>query len=140
MDTMQQLEAAVEELIDIYQISAPPIPIESMLQHPKADMWEEVDLSQLSLSFVIVNEQYSPRMSLARMLARHVIHSSWGHARGLDVVDKDEAALHAFARMLIMPASMVRQLTSASRTAALVGMHFEVPETDAKQRLEELLF
>lgn len=132
------LEAVVEELMSAFKIAAPPIPIESMLQHPLEDMWEEVDITQLSSSFLNVTQSYSPRMSLARLLARHVVNCPWGEQRHLKGVDRDETTLYRFARMLVMPSNMVHQLTPTARTPHLVSVHFEVPEADAQLRLQEL--
>jgi len=134
----RQLEAIATELIATFDITTPPVPIESMLQYPKQDMWQEVNISQLSGSFINVKEYYSPRMSLARLLARHIATSDWGKRRGLAEILENEKILHAFARMLIMPAAMVRALSSGARTPTTMSMHFEVPEDDARLRLEEL--
>lgn len=138
MPDMKHLEAIASELIETFDINSPPVPIESMLQYPKADMWREVDINQLSGSFISIKEHYSPRMSLARLLARHVVTSPWGNQRGLSELRHDEALLRAFARMLIMPAGMVKALSSGARTPTAMSMHFEVPEEDARLRLEEL--
>jgi hypothetical protein len=135
---MRQLEAIASELIENFEINTPPVPIESMLQYPKPDMWREVDINQLSGSFISIREHYSPRMSLARLLARHVVTSPWGIHRGLSELRHDDALLRAFARMLIMPVGMVKALSSGARTPTAMSMHFEVPEEDARQRLEEL--
>jgi hypothetical protein len=132
------LESVAQELIDTFNITAPPIPIESMLQHPQADMWEDLDISRLSSSFLNIRQSYSPRMSLSRLLARHVANCSWGASRGLSALDRDEAKLYSFARMLVMPASMVMELSATARTPHLLSVHFEVPEDDARKRLEEL--
>lgn len=136
-----QLEAIATELIHTFEITSPPVPIEIMLQRPKADMWDEVDITELSVGFLKTGGHFSPRMSLARLLARHIVQSDWGEARGLgDLLkgDRDQERLKAFARMLIMPAEMVRALSSGARTAITLSMHFEVPEEDARQRLIEL--
>jgi hypothetical protein len=135
------LEAIASELVQIFEITTPPVPIEIMLQRPKPDMWKEVDITELSVGFLKGGGHYSPRMSLARLLARHVVHSDWGEQRGLkDILKKDdgEETLRAFARMLIMPMDMVKALTASARTPMTMSMHFEVPEDDAKQRLDEL--
>lgn len=134
----EHLETVAQELIDAFKITAPPIPIESMLQHPGENMWEELDISQLSSSFLNVSQNYSPRMSLARLLARHVANCPWGEARHMKGIDKDEAKLYSFARMLVMPASMIMQLNPTARTPHLVSVHFEVPEADAQLRLQEV--
>ena len=138
MVDLVHLETVAEELIDTFNITAPPIPIERILQNPQNDMWDDVDLSRLSGSFLKLTESYSPRMSLARMLARHVASCTWGAARGLSDLDRDDAKLYSFARMLIMPANMIMQLNQSARTPHLLGTYFEVPEEDARLRLKEL--
>lgn len=132
------LESIASELIDTFEINAPPIPIESMLQHPKADMWEEVNILQLSYGF-LVKETYSPRMSLARLLARHVVESDWGKLRNAPDLLSSEEDLYRFARMLIMPLSMVKALSSGARNPTAMSLHFEVPEEDARLRLVEVM-
>jgi hypothetical protein len=134
----KQLEVIATELIESFDIKAPPIPIESMLQHPKPDMWEEVDIAKLSGGFLNIKEIYSPRMSLARLLARHIANSDWGKARGIPEMLKAEDQMHAFARMLIMPRDMVKALSSGARMPTTMSFHFEVPEEDARLRLVEL--
>ncbi|MBZ0280353.1 MAG: hypothetical protein K8L97_06405 [Anaerolineae bacterium] len=141
MSNMNQLEAIASELIKTFEIENPPVPIEIMLQRPKPDMWDEVDITELSVGFLKTGGHFSPRMSLARLLARHIIQSDWGDKHGLHEIfqhDKGEELLRAFARMLIMPAEMVKKLSSGARTPVTMSMHFEVPEDDARQRLQEL--
>ncbi len=141
MSDLNQLETIATELISTFEIENPPIPIEIMLQRPKSDMWDEVDITELSVGFLKTGGHFSPRMSLARLLARHIVQSEWGRQRGLyDMMkqDKDEMLLRAFARMLIMPANMVKALSSGARTPIAMSMHFEVPEEDARLRLKEL--
>jgi hypothetical protein len=135
---LPRLEAMAIEVIETFEVKAPPIPIESMLQHPKPDMWEEVDLAHLTASFLSIKEVYSPRMSLARLLARHIASSSWGRSRDMLELVKSEAEVHAFARMLIMPLKMIQALSSSARTPTTMSFHFEVPEDDARQRLKEI--
>ena len=139
MVDLKQLDAIASELIDAFEIKSPPVPIESMLQHPMPDMWEEVDITKLSGGFLNIKEIYSPRMSLARLLARHVVHSHWGKARGLPDLVSDEEEYHILARMLIMPQRMVAALSSGARNPTAMSFHFEVPEEDARQRLMELV-
>jgi hypothetical protein len=138
---MTLLESIASELIKTFEIGNPPIPIEIMLQRPKPDMWEEVDITELSVGFLKTGGHFSPRMSLARLLARHIVQSDWGQGRGLQDImkqDKNEELLRAFARMLIMPGEMVKALSSGARTPITMSMHFEVPEDDARLRLKEL--
>lgn len=141
MNNYSRLETIASELIQIFDIIHPPIPIEIMLQRPKPDMWHEVDITELSVGFLKGGGHFSPRMSLARLLARHVIQSEWGRQRGLHEIfkeDRDETLLRVFARMLVMPAAMVHALERDVRTPSTMSTHFEVPEDDARQRLQEL--
>lgn len=137
-DELRKLEACVAELMTAFEITVPPVPIETMLQNPMPNMWEQVDATQLSGTFLSMKTQYSPRMSLARLLARHVAVSSWGKERNLSYILKDEELLRIFARMMLMPANMVMILTSGARNPTTMSMHFEVPEEDARFRLQEL--
>lgn len=132
------LEAIATEVIETFEIQAPPVPIESMLQHPLPGMWEEVDITKLSGGFLSIKDTYSPRMSLTRLLARHIVSSEWGRARHMHEMIKTDSSIHAFARMLIMPLSMVRALSKSARNPTTMSLHFEVPEDDARQRLIEL--
>jgi hypothetical protein len=138
---LDQLEKIASELIETFVINNPPVPIEIMLQRPKPDMWDEVDITELSVGFLKTGGHFSPRMSLARLLARHIAQSEWGNQRGMRELlknDKNEEILKAFARMLIMPAAMVKALSASGRTPVTMSMHFEVPEEDARLRLTEL--
>ena len=132
------LETIVNELLEIYDTDIPPIPVETMLQKPKEGMWEEVDITQLSGSFLKFDDTYAPRMSMARLLARHISFSEWGAKRGLDALHEDNEGLYAFARMLVIPRIMLQELPTAARTPPAMRLHFEVPEADATKRLTDL--
>lgn len=140
MSDQVKLERIASELIQVFEIAAPPIPVESMLQNPKENMWKSVDINQLSGTFLSIRDFYSPRMSVARMLARHVADSDWGKKRDLfQLLYTDENNVKVFARMLVMPMEMVAELNSASRNPTTMSLYFEVPEDDARLRLQELL-
>lgn len=138
VNSLHTLEHAAQELMRRFNITAPPVPIESMLQHPQTDMWEEVDVGQLSMGFLSANAAYTPRMSMARLLARHVMRSPWGESHGLNAIVDDTALLHTFARMLIMPQNMMTTLSVGARNPRAVCSAFEVPEAEAALRLNEL--
>ena len=138
MADTQKLEQVVRELIELYGVSAPPIPIERMLQHPHPDMWNEVDMDDFSSSFINVKTPFSPRISLARFLARQIAKSDWGVQRGLEGLDGDEESIHRFARIIAMPVDLVMELNAESRTPQLISLHFEVPEEDARLRLQDI--
>ena len=134
----EKLEEIAEEICEAFEAFAPPIPVELMLQQPPESMWDEIDVAQLSGSFLSIKERYSPRMSLARLLVRHIAASAWGIERGLDKILGDTELLNAFARMLLMPKEMINGLTTAMKTPQSISIRFEVPESDAKDRLLEL--
>lgn len=135
---IERLEEITQELCDIFEVYAPPVPIELMLRRPLADMWEEVDVTQLSGSFMSVKERYSPRMSLARLLVRHIASSDWGNQHNLTDISDDTDLTNSFARMILMPREMVNGLTSSMRNPKTMSTHFEVPESDTQERLLEL--
>lgn len=137
-DYLKRLEATVDELMSLYAITAPPIPIERMLQAPRPQMWEEIDVTQISTGFLKITTPYSLRMSLARFLARVVSASLWGQAHGLRPFDDHSLTFQRFARMILMPASMIAELGEEARTPALMSVHFEVPEEDARSRIDDL--
>lgn len=134
-----QLEAISQEICDVFDIYAPPVPIELMLRQPKENMWQEVDVTQLSGSFLSIKERFSPRMSLARLLVRHIATSDWGKERDIHIVLDDEDLLNSFARMLLMPSEMVEGLTNSMRNPKTMSNHFEVPESEAQERLLDLV-
>ena len=139
MTDWTHLEAVVQEICGIFDVYAPPVPVELMLQKPPDGLWEEVDVSQLSGSFLSIKERYSPRMSMARLLSRHIAASPWGAERSVNTIIEDTDSVNRFARMIIMPEEMVTALTSSKRNPKAMSLHFEVPEDDARQRLLELL-
>src|SRR5712691_10980321 len=132
------IESAISDLMMAFDVTEPPIPVEIMLQRPKPGMWKEINLSELSTAFINVKQRYSPRMSVARLLARCACRSEWGDRRSLASVGSTEDGLRALARAILMPQTMLDKLPSASRTPVAVSMRFEVPEDDARQRLIDL--
>lgn len=137
-ETLEALEVLAQSICDEFEVYAPPVPIELMLQKPKDGMWSELDIAQLSGSFMKVTERYSPRMSLARMLARHIVTSEWGTERKTDILVDSKEMLQTFARMLLMPREMVNGLTTSMRNPKTMSSHFEAPESEAQKRLLDL--
>src|SRR5260221_13602225 len=110
------IETAIVDLMTAFDVTEPPVPVEIMLQRPKAGMWKEINLSELSTAFINIKQRYSPRMSVARLLARNVCRSEWGATRKLDAVGATDDGLRALARAILMPRSMIEALAPASRT------------------------
>jgi len=142
MIDFDKLENIATELIHLFEIEDPPVPIEIMLQRPTADMWDDVDINELSVGFIKGGGRYSPRMSLVRLFARNIIKSKWGEDHGLPAIAKQgkyDDVVNAFGRMLVMPIEMIKALSEGARTPMTMSMHFEVPEEEAQIRLSELL-
>src|SRR5579859_3700601 len=110
------IESAISDLMMAFDVSEPPIPVEIMLQRPKVGMWKEVNLSELSTAFINVKQRYSPRMSVARLLARCAVRCEWGEQRKLPLVASTDDGLRALARAILMPRSMLDRLPAAGRT------------------------
>ncbi|MBK8025619.1 MAG: 16S rRNA (guanine(966)-N(2))-methyltransferase RsmD [Chloroflexi bacterium] len=135
---LSQLEILVDELIQQFAITSPPVPVERMLQDPKAGMWREIDIAQISMGFLKVTSPFSPRMSLARFLGRVIAQSDWAVSRGMPFMTDDDPIFQKFARMIVMPARMIQALGPSDRTPQLMSTYFEVPLEDASLRLEDL--
>lgn len=131
-------ERAVNDLMVAFDVTRPPVPVELMLQRPRPGMWKEVNLSELSLSFISVNQRYSPRMSVARLLARHICRCEWGATRGLGAYAENDEATRSLARAIIMPRQMLEEGGAASRLVPILSDKFEMPEEDVERRLREL--
>lgn len=137
-EQLATIEVAVNDLMEAFDVTEPPIPVEIMLQRPKTGMWKDVNLSELSTAFINVKQRYSPRMSVGRLLARMICRCDWGVQRKLDGVGSTDEGVRALARAILMPKSMLDRLAPASHTPMAVGLRFEVPEDDARQRLIDL--
>jgi hypothetical protein len=132
------IESAVNDLLSAFDVTAPPVPVEVMLQRPKAGMWKEVNLSELSAAFINIRQRYSPRMSIARLLVRYICRSEWGQARHLDSLLGNDAAIRAFARALLVPRTLLLSGTTAHRDPAVLSVRYEIPEDDVRLRLVDL--
>ena len=137
-DQFAIIEAAITDLLTAFEVSDPPVPVEIMLQRPKAGMWKDMNLAELSTAFINIKDRYSPRMSVARFLARMACRSEWGDQHNLGVVCSTDDGLRALARAVLMPRAMLDRLAASSRTPMAISMRFEVPESDARQRLIDL--
>ncbi len=136
--TLSLFEVAVSDLVAAFDVKRPPVPVELMLQRPRPEMWNEVNLGELSMAFISIKSRYSPRMSVARLLARHICRSTWGASHQLAPYVDSEDDIRMFARAIVMPGSLLAQVSIGSRAPLIVSERFEVPEEDAEIRLIEL--
>ena len=135
---LDRLEAIAGELLAEFDVKAAPVPIEDILQDPKDGMWDQVDVTQLSGSFLSLTERFSPRMSIARLLARHLATCPWGKDRGLFDLLRQGDNLARFARILIIPKMLLEPVSESERNPATLGLKFEAPEDDIRIRLDEV--
>ncbi len=131
-------ERAAYDLMVAFDVVRPPVPVELMLQRPRPGMWREINLSELSISFLDIRQRHSPRMSVARLLARNMCRCDWGTARSLAQFADSEPDIRSLARVIIMPSKMIAEMTLDSRAPIIISERFEVPEEDAQQRLIDL--
>lgn len=139
MTEYEALEDAADALIAAFDITTPPVPIDTMMMTPRAGMWPKIDLSQLTLSFTARGDRFAPRISIARLIVRHLIQTEWGQAHNLhQLIGDDPSRIIDFGRMVLMPRALLNQMTDKDQTPINVSMAFMVPEDDAEARLNLL--
>jgi hypothetical protein len=132
------LDAVIAELLNGYNIRHAPIPIEAILQQPLPDMWEQVDLAELSGTFYALNDPYGPRLALARLLIRLLSSCAWGGQRGLAELDGNPSAVYRAARALLMPRAMLTEMPASALNPTTISALYQVPLPEAEQRLIEV--
>ncbi|NJL93678.1 MAG: hypothetical protein HC915_08070 [Anaerolineae bacterium] len=135
-ELLQTIESAVEAMLAAFDVDRPPVPVELMLQRPREGLWPEIDLAEMSATFLHLHDRYAPRMSVVRLLARNVARSPWGYAHGLASLADDSEQVNAFARAIILPQRFLDAPTPADLAA--LSDRFEVPENDVLMRLDDL--
>ncbi|MFZ2879789.1 MAG: hypothetical protein WA009_09665, partial [Phototrophicaceae bacterium] len=98
-----ELEAAADALIVEFGVTSPPVPIDTIMMTPKPGMWPKIDLGQLTLSFTSRGDRFAPRISIARLVVRQVVHTEWGIQHKLpDLVGYEPDRIADYARMVLM--------------------------------------
>jgi len=136
--TQEQIERVVDEIMKAFDVDNPPVPVELMLERPRIGLWPRADLAQLTSSFLVMTDRFSPRMSVARLLARHIAVSDWGKERNLADVYSSKNLTNQFARALMMPRQMVAATQETGQSEHALINRFEIPTNDYKLRLIEL--
>lgn len=133
-----ELDAAAIDLLQLHGVEQPPVPIEDILRHPVADLWEP-NLGDLSQQSFDTRERYSSRPTIARLVARYVSSTAWARQRRLvDDSGFTPDEVRYFGRALLMPKSWMSALHANERDPASVRIRFHVPLPDAAERLAEL--
>jgi hypothetical protein len=137
-ETRARINRLVNALLERYQVSAPPVPIEQMLKHPIGGLWEPHP-SQISFILGHGLYRYAPRLAEARLLYRMLSDSPAARAGGLDAPwPVPRRVVKYFARCLLMPEEWIRALPQPDRTPDAVSEIFQVTSYDAIIRLAEL--
>jgi hypothetical protein len=137
-DTRARINRLVNALLERYQVSEPPVPIEQMLKYPLDGLWEPHP-SQISFILGHGLYRYAPRLAEARLLYRMLSDSPTARDGGLDAPwPVSRRAIKYFARSLLMPEDWIRALPQPDRTPDAVSEIFQVTSYDAIIRLAEL--
>ena len=137
-ETRARINRLVNTLLERYQVTAPPVPIERMLKQPIGDLWE-AHPSQISFILGHGIYRYAPRLAEARLLYRMLSDSVPARQSGLDTPwPASRRAIKYFARCLLMPEDWIRALPPPDRTPDAVSEIFQVTTYDAIIRLAEL--
>ena len=137
-ETRTRINRLVNALLERYQVTEPPVPIERMMKHPADGLWE-THPSQISFILGHGIYRYAPRLAEARLLYRMLSDSPTARDGGLDAPwPVSRRAIKYFARCLLMPEDWIRALPQPDRTPDAVSEIFQVTSYDAIIRLAEL--
>ena len=137
-ETRARINRLVNALLERYQVTQPPVPIEHMLKHPLNGLWE-AHPSQISFILGHGIYRYAPRLAEARLLYRMLSDSVAAREAGFDTPwPTSRRAIKYFARCLLMPEEWMRALPQPNRTPDAISEIFQVTSYDAIIRLAEL--
>src|SRR5512136_1888234 len=134
-ETRARINRLANALLERYQITAPPVPIERMMRQPLDGLWESHP-SQISFILGHGIYRYAPRLAEARLLYRMLSDSAVTREAGLDTpwpVSRRE--IKYFARCLLMPEDWIRNLPETDRTPDVASEIFQVTSYDVIIRL-----
>lgn len=116
-----------------------PVPIEQIWREPLGNYWDA--LPPLPQPPPEVEGSYGERMTMAWSIADAVGKSAWpDRVRMLGTLPFSPPDVSRFARALMIPTQLLGRLNAAQKTPVLVSTIFEVPESEAHERLRELGF
>jgi hypothetical protein len=137
-ETRARINRLATTLLERYQVTTPPVPIEHMLRQPLNDLWE-AHPSQISFILGHGIYHYAPRLAEARLLYRMLSDSAEAREAGLDAPwPVPRRAIKYFARCLLMPEDWIRALPPSDRTPDVASEIFQVTSYDVIIRLAEL--
>ncbi len=132
----QRLESLADRILAHYDTKRPPVPVETILQHPPEGMLEAVDITDLSLVFGMGEHRYEYRMALARLLYRELCRKQ--NLLGENPRSYNEASRY-FAAVLLIPQKWILRATRWPLvTLQQLSEDFRVPEYVMSTRLSNL--
>lgn len=133
----QRLDALASEILDIYSLSEPPVPIETIMQHPPRKLLPAaVDITDLSLVFGISEHRYEYRVAVARLLYRELCRYKDEHNESLPY--NNDAARY-FAAVLLIPAEWaLRYIRRPLINLQQISEAFQVPDYMMASRLAQM--
>lgn len=134
-EDQKNIESLAVKLIEYYEFSRPPIPVDKILYQPPEGL-ESVDISDLSLVFGIGEHRYEYRMALARLLYREICRASQEWEQNYPYTNN---ASRYFASSLLVPAQWVtKAIRKPFVTLQSLSEDFQVPEYAMASRLVQL--
>ena len=132
----QRLEALADRILAHYNTKRPPVPVETILQHPPEGILEAVDITDLSLVLGMGEHRYEYRMALARLLYRELCRNQ--NHLGEELFPYNEASRY-FAAVLLVPRKWIlRAVRWPLVTLQQLSEDFRVPEYVMSTRLSNL--
>ena len=132
----QRLEALADRILAHYNTKRPPVPVETILQHPPEGILEAVDITDLSLVLGMGEHRYEYRMALARLLYRELCRNQ--NHLGEELSSYNEASRY-FAAVLLIPRKWILRATRWPLvTLQQLSEDFRVPEYVMSTRLSNL--
>jgi hypothetical protein len=127
-----------EALLQHYNVTRPPVPVEQMLKDPPNGLGG-IDSSRISFIMEHGLYCYEPRLSMARLLCREIARSRAVQGSfGIEVSSYSYDDLKFFARCLMMPAGWVQTMAWQKLSVEEISDELQAPLYSVVTRLAEL--
>jgi len=136
-EQQKQIETLAERLLQLYDCSRPPVPIEQILARPPKEL-QGMDMSDLSLVFGIGEHRHEYRMAMARFLYRELCRSGRDGWAGVDLPYHNEAARYFAICVLAPRAWIVKSTRNPLTNLEKLSEEFQVPEYAMASRLAQM--
>jgi hypothetical protein len=125
-------------LLQYYNVTEPPTPIERMVEEPPVGL-SKLDLDKISDVMEHGLYNYAPRLAMAHFLCREIAHSQTTKKRfGVDASAATHSDVKFFARCLMMPSRWVYRLDRQGLSVEQISTELQTPPYAVVTRLVEL--